>query len=65
MYNQRCIMMQKNSGFTALELATTVAIVAVIAALMMPPYLRWNRTRRLEGAVINLTSDLEMTKIGI
>ncbi|MEJ2729455.1 MAG: prepilin-type N-terminal cleavage/methylation domain-containing protein [Deltaproteobacteria bacterium] len=58
-------MMQKNSGFTALELATTVAIVAVIAALMMPPYLRWNRTRRLEGAVINLTSDLEMTKIGI
>ena len=56
-------MMPKNSGFTALELATTIAIVAVIAALAMPPYLRWNRTRRLEGAVVNLTSDLEMAKM--
>ena len=56
-------MMRKNSGLTALELATTIAIVAVIAALIMPPYLKWNRTRRLEGAVVNLTSDLEMAKI--
>ncbi len=56
-------MMGKNSGFTALELATTIAIVAVIAALIMPPYLRWNRARRLEGAVVNLTSDLEMAKV--
>ena len=55
--------MRKNSGFTALELATTIAILAVIAALAMPPYLRWNRTRRLEGAVVNLTSDLEMAKM--
>jgi len=57
------IMMKKNSGFSALELATTIAILAVIAALVMPPYLRWNRARRLEGAVVNLTSDLEMAKI--
>jgi prepilin-type N-terminal cleavage/methylation domain-containing protein len=56
-------MMQKKSGFTALELATTIAIVAVIAALIMPPYIKWNRTRRLEGAVVNLTSDLEMAKV--
>ncbi len=55
--------MQRNSGLTALELATTIAIVAVIAALVMPPYLKWNRARRLEGAVVNLTSDLEMAKI--
>lgn len=56
-------MMRKNSGFTALELSTTIAILAVIAALAMPPYLRWNRARRLEGAVVNLTSDLEMAKV--
>jgi len=56
-------MIRKKSGFTTLELATTIAIVAVIAALTMPPYLRWNRARRLEGAVINLTSDLEMAKM--
>jgi len=56
-------MMRKNTGFTALELATTIAIIAVIAALAMPPYIRWNRTRRVEGAVVNLTSDLEMAKV--
>ena len=56
-------MDRKNSGLTALELATTIAIAAVIAALVMPPYLKWNRARRLEGAVVNLTSDLEMAKI--
>ena len=55
--------MRKNSGLTALELATTIAIVAVIAALVMPPYVRWNRARRLEGAVTNLTADLEMAKV--
>jgi Tfp pilus assembly protein FimT len=56
-------MNRNNSGITALELATTIAIVAVIAALIMPPYLKWNRTRRLEGAVTNLTTDLEMAKV--
>ncbi|MGD2038625.1 MAG: prepilin-type N-terminal cleavage/methylation domain-containing protein [Desulfobacterales bacterium] len=58
-------MMQKDSGFTALELATTIAIVAVIAALIMPPCIKWKRSRRLEGAVVNLTSDLKMVKVGI
>lgn len=56
-------MIRRNSGLTALELATTIAIVAVIAALTMPPYLKWNRAQRLEGAVVNLTTDLEMAKI--
>ena len=52
-----------HSGITALEMITAIAIVAVIASFVMPSYLRWNRSRRLEGAVINLTSDLEMAKI--
>ncbi len=56
-------MNRKNSGFTALELTITVAIVAVIASISMPPFLQWNRARRLEGAVVNLTADLEMAKI--
>ena len=56
-------MNRNNSGITALELTTTIAIIAVIAALIMPPYLKWNRERRLQGAVTNLTTDLEMAKI--
>jgi Tfp pilus assembly protein FimT len=56
-------MMPKDSGITALELMTTIAIAVVIASFVMPPYLQWNRGRRLEGAVINLTADLEMAKM--
>ena len=56
-------MMPKDTGFTVLELMTTIAITAIIAAFVMPPYLQWNRGRRLEGATINLTADLEMAKI--
>jgi Tfp pilus assembly protein FimT len=56
-------MMPKDSGISALELMTTIAIAVVIATFVMPSYLQWNRGRRLEGAVINLTADLEMAKM--
>ena len=55
--------MKKNSGFTAFELAVSMAIMAVIAALVLPPYLHWLRGHRLRGAVTNLMGDLEMAKI--
>jgi len=54
--------MQKNSGFTAYELAVTIAIIAVIAALTLPPYLKWYRSTRLQSGVSNITTDLEMAK---
>ena len=56
-------MMPKDSGLTAFELMTTIAIAVVIATFVMPPYLKWNRSRRIEGAVINLTADIEMAKM--
>ncbi|MBT8366737.1 MAG: hypothetical protein KJP23_18760 [Deltaproteobacteria bacterium] len=55
--------MRKNSGFTTFELAVSLAVVAVIAALVLPPYLQWLRGHRLRGAVINLKGDMEMAKI--
>jgi prepilin-type N-terminal cleavage/methylation domain-containing protein len=55
--------MRKNSGFTAFELAVTMAIVVIIAAAALPPYLKWLRGYRLRGAVINMMADLEMAKI--
>jgi Tfp pilus assembly protein FimT len=58
-------MIQKNSGFTALELAPPIATVAVVAASIMPPCPRWNRSRQLEGVVVNLIPDLEMAKVRI
>jgi len=55
--------MRKNSGFTAFELAVSLAIMVIIAALVLPPYLKWLRGHRLRGAVTNLMADLEMAKI--
>jgi prepilin-type N-terminal cleavage/methylation domain-containing protein len=54
--------MRKNSGFTAYELMVTIAIMAVIAAITMPPYLKWWRKSRLQSAVSCFTVDLEMAK---
>ena len=55
--------MRKNSGFTAMELAVCLAIMVIIAAVVLPPYLKWLRGHRLRGAVTNLMADLEMAKI--
>jgi Tfp pilus assembly protein FimT len=55
--------MRKNSGFTAFELAVSLAIMVIIATLILPPYLKWLREHRLRGAVTNLLADMEMAKI--
>jgi prepilin-type N-terminal cleavage/methylation domain-containing protein len=55
--------MRNNSGFSAFEVAVAIAIVAVIAAITMPNYLKWLRGYRLRGATTNLVADLEMAKI--
>lgn len=54
--------MRKNAGFTTYELMVTIGIMAVIAAITMPPYLKWYRTSRLRSAVSSFTADLEMAK---
>ena len=55
--------MRNKSGFSAFELACALAIMAVIAAFVMPQYIKWLRAYRLRGATTNLVSDLEMAKI--
>jgi prepilin-type N-terminal cleavage/methylation domain-containing protein len=55
-------MIRKDSGFTTLELMVTIAIVSVIAAITMPPYLKWWRGSRLQNAVSSFTADFEMAK---
>ena len=60
---QELKIMRKNAGFTAFELAISMAIIVIIAALTLPPYLQWLRGHRLRGAVNNLMGDLEMAKI--
>jgi type IV fimbrial biogenesis protein FimT len=54
--------MRKNAGFTTYELMVTIAIMAIIAAITMPPYLKWYRASRLRSAVSSFAADLEMAK---
>lgn len=56
-------MMRKNSGFTAFEVAVTLAILASVAAFVMPPYLKWLRDHRLTEATSTIMADIEMAKI--
>ena len=56
------MMRHKESGLTAFELAVTLAIIAVMASVTMPPYLKWWRKAQLRGAVSNMAADLEMAK---
>jgi Tfp pilus assembly protein FimT len=55
--------MNKNKGLTAFELAVILAILASIAAFVLPPYLKWIRTYRLREAAVTLKVDIEMAKI--
>ena len=55
--------MRRNSGFTLYELWSSMAIIAVIATVTMPPFLSWLTAHRLRGAAINLMADIEMAKI--
>jgi type IV fimbrial biogenesis protein FimT len=55
--------MRRDSGFTAFEVAITLAIVAVLATAVMPSFLTWLQTHRLRGAAINLVADIEMAKV--
>lgn len=56
-------MKRDKTGFSTFELAMTLAIIALIAAVVMPPYLQWLRTYRLKSAVNSLIGDIEMAKV--
>jgi len=58
-----CPSMRRDSGLTAYEVAVTLAIIALLATVSMPSFLKWLQTHRLRGAAINLMADLEMAKI--
>ena len=56
-------VMRKNSGFTIIELMTTIAIIAVLAAIAIPNMIGWRSGTKLQGAVENLRGDLQWAKL--
>ena len=54
--------MQKENGFTIMELMVVVAILAILAVIAMPGMFSRNSQARLKGAANNLIGDLQMAK---
>ena len=55
--------MRKNSGFSLMELMTIIAIIAVLAAIAIPSMIGSRSRSKLQGAVGNLTGDLQIAKL--
>jgi type II secretion system protein H len=55
--------MRKNSGFSLMELMIIIAIMAVIATFAIPSMIGWRSRSQLQGAVGNLTGDLQVAKL--
>ena len=55
--------MQKDTGFTLLELMVVVAMVAILTAIAIPNTISWQNNAKLNGDVFNLRGDLEMAKL--
>jgi type IV fimbrial biogenesis protein FimT len=55
--------MRKNSGFSLMELMIIIAIIAVIATIAIPNMIGSRSRSKLQGAVGNLTGDLQVAKL--
>ena len=55
--------MQKNSGFSIIEVMMVVAIIAIMAAIALPSMIGSRSDAKLRGAVENLKGDLNRAKM--
>lgn len=54
--------MERNSGFTLIELMVVIALFAIAAAIAVPNYLTYSTRARLQGAENNLVADFELAR---
>jgi type IV fimbrial biogenesis protein FimT len=55
--------MRKNAGFSLMELMIIIAIMAVIATIAIPSMIGSRSRAKLQGAVSNLSGDLQVAKL--
>jgi type II secretion system protein H len=55
--------MRKNAGFSLMELMIIIAIIAVIATIAIPSMIGSRSRAKLQGAVSNLSGDLQVAKL--
>ena len=61
---QELSIMRNQSGFTALELLTVVAIIGVVAGMAIASGVEWLPRHRLKSAVNDLHSNMQRAKMG-
>jgi prepilin-type N-terminal cleavage/methylation domain-containing protein len=55
--------MKLNDGFTFVELMIVIAIFAILCTIAIPNFIYWRESTKLQGAVENLKSDLNIAKL--
>ena len=55
--------MLKNKGFTLLEAMIVIFLIGIMAAYVVPNFLKWRANANLIGSVGNLVGDLQKAKI--
>ena len=56
--------MQKQRGFTLIELMVTIAIASIILSVAIPNFIGWRPQKRLEGAASDIQGALHMARLG-
>lgn len=62
-HSSRNDAMNKNFGFTLLELMVAIAIIAIVAAMALPSYLSYLPVKRVNGAVRQLFTEMNIAKM--
>jgi len=51
-----------SAGITLMELMTVIAVIGILSAISIPPFIQWQQSARLNSAAWDLKSDLSFAR---